>query len=468
MITPSGIPQSDIVFPPPPTLFPLQGGLQFKDAAPMISGVVDNGVCPDDPRVIVRLNEATRIILNTMIPVGGMIIANVTAQEGFLILPPQMENVIEAHPVSSDTSVFGDKDITQSWYEIVNQSAYLDPDKAYDNPLTDLGLNGNPVDPSDVRRIYLFPGLQPDNAVVQCTGAKRYLPVSHDEDYLIVQNIEALKLIILSIERSENAAPDEAKKYRDAGLELLQAEVKKHIFDPRNYMVRKTAYYQDLTVFATSTLGWTRAQIALDVQEALRMGKTDLTWGINQCERRIMERATYKDTIITIQAQVVGGIVYFPQSVGGVHAIDLNGRPIPIRSQYFQHLDNGPGGFPQHPMLIDEGDKLQPGFSAPRRRYKLIADCQNGATITAVCKLRWVLKQPDDMMVIKNYEAIRLMMIAKSLEEKEDWKNAQVNQQQAFEILDKELETYLAGIRHTVHVQMHGFGLGDVGDYYTL
>ena len=468
MITPAGIPSTNIVFPPPTDFLPLPGGLQFKDAAPMISGVVDNGVCPDDPRVIVRLNEATKIVLDYMIPVGGMIITNVTAQDGLLILPPQMENVIEAHPLAPDTTVFGDRDVTQSWYEVVNQSAYLDPDKSYDNPLTDLGLNGNPDDPSDVRRVYFYPGLQPLNAVVQCTGAKRYLPVTKDEDYLIVQNIEALKLIILSIERYENNAPDEGAKYRKEGLEMLQAEVKKHIFDPRNYMVRKANYYKDLVTFATSTLGWTRAQIALDVMEALRMGKADLTWGIQQCERRIMERATYKDTIVTIQAQVVGGIVYFPQSVGGVHAIDLNGRPIPIRSQYFQHLDNGPGGFPCHPMLIDEGDKLQPGFSAPRRRYKLIADCQNNATITAVCKLRWVVKQPEDMMVIKNYEAIRLMMIAKSLEEKEDWNNAQVNQKQAFEILEKELEAYLAGIRHTVHVQTDGFGLGDVGNYWTL
>ena len=40
-------------------------------------------------------------------------------------------------------------------------------------------------------------------------------------------------------------------------------------------------------------------------------------------------------------------------------------------------------------------------------------------TVTAVCKLRWVLKKPEDMMVIKNYEAIRLMMSAKMMEEAE-------------------------------------------------
>jgi hypothetical protein len=467
MITTPDLSSLDLVFPPAPPMLPLQGGLQFKDAAPMICGVVDNGVSFDDPRVMVRLNEATKIVLDALVPVGGMMIANVTAQFGILVLPPQMENVIEAHPLATGTKVFGDGDITQSWYEIVNNSTYMEPDKTYDNPLVDLGLNGNPSDPSDVRRVYNFPGLEPSNAVVQVSGAKRYLPIEHDEDYLIIQNIEALKLIILSIERYENNAIDDAAKYRQTGLEMFQAEIKKHIFDPRNYMYRKAQYYQDLVTFAPSTLGWTRAQMALDMPEALRMGKTDLTWGINQCERRLMERGTWKDTIITIQAQVVGGILYFPLSVAGVYAVDLNGNPIPIRSQFFQHLDNGPGGFPCSNMLIDQGDKLQPGFSGLRRRYKLIGSCTDGATITAVCKLRWIEKKPADMMVIKNYEAVRLMMIAKSLEEKEDWKNAQVNQQQAIDILEKELQAYLGGIRHTVHIQTYGFGLGDVGDYWT-
>jgi hypothetical protein len=457
----------DIAFPPPTEFLPLPGGLQFRDVAPMICGVVENGVCADDPRVLVRLNEATKIILDALIPVGGMIIANIVAQSRFLFLPPQMENIIEVHPAipTDSTKAYGDKDTTQAWCEIVNNSAYLDPSQAMDNPLLDFGLNGNPADPSDVRRVYFYPGLDPSNAVVQCTGAKRYLPLTNDEDYLICQNIEAIKCIILSIERYENNAIQEAQAYRQAGMEMLQAEVKKHIFDPRNYMRRKSGYRQDLVDFAQNTLGWMRAQIALDLPEALRMGKRDLTWTINQAERRLMERGIWKDTVITIKATVVGGSIYFPQGVEGVLAFDVCGRPCPIRSQFFQSLENGPGGFPCSNMLIDQGDHLQPGFSAPRRKYKLIANCEDSTTVTAVCKLRWVLKKPEDMMVIKNYEALRLMTSAKMMEEAEKWQEAGVNQQQALDILDKELKNYLAGIRHTVHFQTYGFGLGDVGGY---
>ena len=459
---------TDLVFPPPEPFLPLQGGLQLKDVAPMIAGVVDNGVCADDPRVLVRLNEATKTILDYMIPVGGMMVVNITAQSRFLILPPQMENIIEVHPNPGDTKAYGNKDTTQGWYEIVSQSAYLDPAQAMDNPLLDFGLNGNPTDPEDVRRVYFYPGLNPSNSSVQCTGAKRYIPLTRGEDYLIVQNIEALKCIILSIERYENNAPDEAQKYRQSGLDLLQAEVKKHIFDPRNYMLRKSQYLQDIVDFRENTLGWVRAQIALDLPDALRMSKRDLTWTIQQAERRLMERGIWKDTVVTIHGTVVGGLLYMPTSVEAVLAVDLNGRPIPIRSQFFQSLENGPGGAPCSDMLIDQGNKLQPGFNAPRRAYKLIANCDVGTSFTAVCKLRWVLKQPEDMMVIRNYEALRMMVAAKMKEENPNPQIAQtsvVDQQGAVAILDAELKNYLSGIRHTVHIQTYGFGLGDIGSY---
>src|SRR5262245_13338560 len=201
------------VFPAAPPITPQAGGLQFRDMAPLICGVVDNGVAPDDPRVMLRLNEATKIVLDTMYPVGGMCTANVQAINTVLLLPPQMENIVECHPLSDTTKVRGDTDVTQGWYEITNNSTYLDPSMSYDNPTIDLGLNPEPADRSVLRRAYSYPGLEPVNAVVTVTGAKRYLPVTDDQDYPIVQNVEAIKYVILSIERNENAAPDEAPKY---------------------------------------------------------------------------------------------------------------------------------------------------------------------------------------------------------------------------------------------------------------
>jgi hypothetical protein len=451
--------------PTPPDTTPTAGGLQLKDASPLVCGVVDNGVCPDDPRVLVRVNEATKIILDYMIPVGGMISANIMASEGVIVLPPQMENVIEAFPKDDGTLVRGDTDIRQAWYEIMNDSAYLDPAQHHDNPMVDKGLWPAPWTgyEGQLVRIYTYPGLQPGNAVVTVTGVKRFVPLTSDEDYLIVQNLEAIKCIILSIERYENNDPDGAQKYRQSGIELLQSEIKKHILDPRNYMRRKSAYADDISFYPENTLGWVRANIALDIDAALKTGKTDLTWSINQVERRLMKPKIFKDTIVEIQAEVVGGIVYFPLHVQSVLAIDLDGSPIPIRSQFFEHLDNGPGLFGAHPMLRDMGDEYFPATGSTRRKYKLLAPCADGSCINAVCKLRWVIKKPPDLMTIKNYEAIRLMMSAKFLEEAQNFQVSQLNVQQAFQLMEDELRDYLAGIKMTAQIQTYGFGLGDVG-----
>jgi hypothetical protein len=438
----------------------------FQDAAPMIAGVVENGVCSDDPRVLSRLNEATKIILDYMIPVGGMMTANVQASQGIIMLPPEMENIIEAYPADPTVSIRGDLDIAQAWYEIVNQSVYLDPSQHHDNPMIDQGLLPDPANPNVLRRTYQYPGLSNPNAVIVCTGAKRYMPITDEQDYLIVQNIQALKLVIQSRERIENNQTDDGVKLQAEAMKLLEAEAKKHILDPRNYMRRKSAYQDDVSNFPENTLGWVRGNIALDIDQALKTGKIDLTWSINQMERRLMKPKIWKDCIVEVQANVVGGFVYFPLYVQSVLAVDLDGAPIPIRSQFFEHLDNAPGMFGSYPFLKDMGDEYFPSTQTTRRKYKLIASCTNGSCINAVCKVRWVIKKPGDLMTIKNYEAIRLGMTSKFLEEKEDWKNAQVNMQQAFQLLEDELRDYLAGIRFTVHVQTTGFGLGDVGGYY--
>ena len=452
---------------PPAVLSPIPGGMTFQDAAPMICGVCDNGIDEDDPRVMVRLNEATKIIMDHMIPVGGMASASIIASGTFVFLPPTMENAIEAHPVDPKTMVRGSTDITQAWYEIVSSSLYIDPNQAHDMPMVDQGLWDastfwGPNYKGMLFRVYQYPGLQPDNAGVVVTGKKRYVPVTSNKDFLIVQNIEAIKLIILSIERYENNDIDGGMKYRQEGFKQLEEEVKNHLMDPRNYMLRKSNYQDDTVNFPTGSLGYVRANIALDIDEAMKTGKIDLTWSINQIERRIMEKGIYKGCIIQFQAQVVGGIVYMPINVETVLAAAFGGVPIPIRSEFFQFLDNGPGFNPCYNMLIDQGTAFLPNSTFQRRKYQLVADCTTSDTLNTICKLKWMYKQPTDQMVIQNYEAIRLFMTAKFLEEKEDWKNAQANKMEAFEILDKELNEYLRGLRHTIHVQNYGFGLNDV------
>jgi hypothetical protein len=438
------------------------GGLTFADAAPMLCTVVDNGIDPSDPRVMVRANEATKIALDYLIPVGGMSTFDVTADGTTLWLPPDLENVIEAEVVDDKTTVRGSSDVAQAWYQLISQSDYVDPMMAMDNPLVDLGLFPDTDNPRVLRRKYDYPGLTP-NAVVRVTGAKRFLPIVNQSDYLIVQNLEALKLIILSIERYENNSPDDAQKYRQVGLELLQAEVKKHLLDPMNSMKRKAGYEDDMVTFLPGTMAWTRARIALEVPTAMSIGKKQLTRILEIAEMRLMEIGIFRGTLKEYTAEVTGGVVLFPKDVLTVVAVDLSGHPIDIRSQFFQYQQNGPGMFHHcHPSLIDQGEEVFPSGNV-RRKYRLTSTATNTRHLSAVCKLRWIAKAPTDQMVITNFDALAAMVTGIILERREQWQESILKKTEAVKILQDELTDYLRGIKHTMNVDVATLGFESTG-----
>lgn len=417
------------------------GGLSFSVAAPLLCGVVDNGIDAADPRVMTRTNEATSIILNEIIAVGGMITADIASTGTTLLLPKEFENAIEVE-VLSGAKVRGQSDVTEGWYDILNQFTYVDPTMIHDNPLVDLGLVPD-TDPTILRRKYDYPGLE-SNSIVRVTGAKRYVPITAGGDYLIVQNIEALKLMILSIERNENNAPDEATKYHQQSIELLQNEVKKHQLDPRNSVKRRTGYEDDLTAFSDNSMAWMRARLALEVQGALSLGKSEITRTLGMAERRLMEKGTFKGTLKPYEAEVTCGTVYFPIDVEAVVAADLCCAPIPIRNEFYQFNRNGPGKASCSSMLIDLGEEYFPASGNTRRKYRLNSS-ENTERISVIAKIRWIAKKPSDQMVIKNFEALRLMFSAIMMERAEKWQEAEINQQMAVQILQDELREHLSG-----------------------
>ena len=434
------------------------GGINFGSAKTLLATVTANGIDPSDPRVQSRTDEAQQRILNLILPVNGMMQVDIVASGTTLLLPKEMENAIEVQVLGA--SVRGSSDIAQGWFDIVNQFTYVDPEMAHDNPLIDQYLQPDPNDNTILRRQYDYPGLTP-NATVRVTGAKKWLPIENDNTFLIVQNVPALKLMIQAIEADENNDHQGAEVFEKRCLETLQSEVKKHLLDPMNHMRRKSEYLNDLVNFPEYSFAWMRANLALEVPGALAKGKLDITFALSMAEKRLMQRGIWKDCIQDYDATVTGGLVAFPLQVQSVLAIDLCGNPIPIRSEFFEYLDNGPGMYSCHPMLVDQGDQM---FSEGRRRvYKLKAPTDQNQDIKVVTKLRWIEKQPTDQMVIRNFNALRLMMAAIFSEEKEDWQGAMANEQLAVKELEKELQEYLGGIVHTPRVQTEGFGMGRVG-----
>lgn len=572
-----------------------EGGITFKVAAPLLCRIVDNGVTYDDSRVVDRTNAATKLIMDHLIPVNGMATYDVAADGQTLLLPKELENAIEVEVLNS-SSVNSQSDVTRGWYELVNNFTYVDPNFQHDNPLVDQFLVPDPSDPTILRRQYLYPGLA-SMSVVRVTGKKRYIPIVSNNDYLIVQNIEALKRVILSIERAENNAIDDSEKFLKQGLDMLQAEVQQHMLDPSNTLKRKAAYQADVLNYVIGTLGNTRGRLALEVPNYLRKGKSELNYAINHAmalivdaenqlrisgrlgvhesvteiafvpalaptdvfstlmpdsqgvldfditrrlcasfevpdpaaaqalesaaleilnrrltermeffrhnayttalssatpgtvewtiarlaletptglkltttemqsvfelsEKRIIDMGKYKDTIATFVVQVADGCVYFPANVESVLVAKLDSCPIPIRSEFFEYMENGPSDWAcSGERLVDEGEVYLNGVY--RRKYRLRTWDNTTHSMSVVVKLRWFKKGPTEQTTIKNFEALRLMSQAIILERSEKWQDAQVAQASAKMEVENELKEYLAGIQHTLRVQTSGFGVSN-------
>jgi len=446
----------------------ITGGLTYGASKAMICTCVDNGVDQNDPRVMQRTNEGTKVILDSILPVGGMATFDVQAQGNILTLPKYLENAIDAE-VRDGAKVRGSGDLNQAFYDVVSQSTYVDPALAHDNPLVDEGLQPDEDDPTILLRRYSYPGLQP-NAVVRVTGAKRFLPITSDDDYLIVQNIEALKLMILSIERYENNSPTDGNTYRQMSLELLSNEVKKHIQDPRNLMRRKARYEDDVASYARGTFGWTRARIALEVPGAMLLGKSEVGRILGDAEMRLMERIPMaRGCVKEYSANVTSGHILFPADVDSIIGVVMCGVPLDIRSITFKYLENGPGdtgccGGSCVTYLEDEGEEYFPTSKSTRRKFRLkgISETE-AARLVFACKIRYVDKTPADQMTLKHYPALLLMFQAIMEERGEKWQTAGAGIQQAVAALQYDLDTYLKGIKMTIPIQDFGFGMGSVG-----
>lgn len=289
------------------------GGLTFGSTKNELATVVANGIGGSHARTLQRTNEAIRAVLDEIIPVGGMMTADIVATTEFgqqvLLLPKELENAIEVEP-QGGLSVNGQTDVTQGW-NLVTNFTYVDPASAHDNPLIDLGLVPDPDDETILRRKYAYPGLAV-GATVRVTGAKRYVPITSDSDYLIVQNVRALKLAILSIERDENSAQEEGEGYLQKALRILRAEVQKHQLDPTNSLKRKARYQADLLDYDEGTLGRTRARLALELPGFLQRGKSEITYLIERAVQMLVDNRN--QLAIAGRISVHGSVTELPQT----------------------------------------------------------------------------------------------------------------------------------------------------------
>lgn len=575
--------------------------LTFGDVKDQLASVTDNGIGADDPRVITRTNEAMQMLMSEGIWVGSMMQVTMTVTSQTFQIPPTMENVMEARQLT------GNADIDQAFVVLNPQALYLDPSLVQDNPLIDMGET---IVSLQRVRGYLWPSLEliAGSASIRLTGLKRYQPIVDDSSVLLIQNIRALKLAILAVEKGENREGKEGDDYLKRAVDLLQAEVKRYMLDPTNSLERKSDYQNDLQTYSEGTLGRTRAKLALEFGELIVKGKSDidylinkavrmlvdnrnqiyltgrvgvhgtidelayqppaaatdvLSWTdynqirlivqayqidvastpnlqeqlshlnaaatvsqtlikqafdlqaaqlqehtellrhteyeailanadnrtagyavarlaldlgdgltlspkellrlLNSAESRLMEQGKFRGTLEQYTATVETGYVLFPKEVFAILSASLDGCSIKVRSQYFEYHENSPGFFDPSQqscasLLVDAGE-VPDSNGKLRRRYKLLTQCSDGHVIRVVAKLRWLEKAEGDILTLKNYEALRLMVLAIQAERAGQADISTAFEGRAIDALDKELGQFQGGIKGHVEISMGGGGM---------
>lgn len=290
------------------------GGLTFGTQKATLALACDNGVKEDDPRVMRRTNEAIQELLlsvdprtdGALIPVGTMATYYVPIIFGYLpdaphvgqtspllYLPPELENAIEWHILPPGTANLN-TDVSQgSVARLVNPSTYVDPESVQDDPLDDKGLVPSIGDPTILQRLYVYPGAS-TSATVSVTGKKRFIPITSDDDYLIIQHVPAVKRMIQGIERMEarNGLKD-GLDYKAEAIKMLSDEIKNHLSDPMGVMRNVSDFRNDLINFATDTFGHLRARIALEVPGMKGMGRSELGYMLDQSEREAVDHHNF-------------------------------------------------------------------------------------------------------------------------------------------------------------------------------
>jgi hypothetical protein len=438
--------------------------------------VCENGLDRSDPRVLIRTNEAVQLALTMrdkdgtpIIPVNSMMIAEVDVVEDIFFLPPEMETAFYLEPDEGMPGTVNDiEDVRQGFYNVVNPATYVDPSMAYDNPFTDMFLSSE-LAMDKLQRKYKFPGAGTTRILV--IGRKAYVPMTGDDDELIVQNVPALKALIQYAEYDENNQATEAAMRYDRARELLLGEIKGHQMDPRWIMKRKGDYERDLRTFVVGSKGWTRARIALEAPGAMEVGKSEIGRAIDRAQLRMIEGGTFKGTLEEFNATITDGHIYCPSRVESVYGATLGCNPIDIRSMFFKYQQNGPGNHDWScgGLLSDEGERFFPGEGKYRRVYRAMVGT-SGSPLTMVCKLKWEPKKATDQLTIRNFEANRVMVSAILMEAAEKWTeaNAAVSTVLGKDgILQKELNEYLAGIKHTIPFAADNtFSMNDLGHVF--
>jgi len=285
--------------------------LQAKQA---LARIVDNGVCDDDPRVVSRINEAQARLYALGDWVGTMARYSVPVDRASRVfqIPSELQSVVRA--AASSSSVQGL--LCDNEYAFVMESS---PVLSLQQLTKDSFRIIGPMIP----------------AFVDVAGKKKLSYATADSDLLVIDDLFALKQVILAIFREENNMLDMAAPLLQHAVAHLQAKTDNAVANARKALANSLA-----SGLSEGTVGYARAKLALSVSNGLRLDDHSMIELLGESERRLLHRGReWKSYVFWSR----NGEFSCPREIETILRADFDGVPSRINAHWFEYTQNGWG-----------------------------------------------------------------------------------------------------------------------------
>ncbi|NBS86831.1 MAG: hypothetical protein EBS60_01945, partial [Verrucomicrobia bacterium] len=328
-------------------------------------------------------------------------------------------------------------------------------------------LKVNFVTGSSNYRQYEISGVNPIPSFVEVTGKLQFQPATLPNDLLIIQDLDALRLMLLALWREQNGQLDVAQGFETKAVERLTTVLEKTLEG-----ARRLSYQSKILVASPGTMGQVRARMALDIKDGLHTDDAMLFHVIDRAEEHLMTKGKWYGTVKQYTVDVsASGEIYLPQEVESVLFASFDSTRVDLFSREYDFHENGPGyrtaNNTSNLVLIDRGEEsvfdISVGYNVLKRKYFVVKPDDNQAVsqLTILAKVRFIPKVNDNSdMVIKNYPALVEMVNALMQAEKPDFFTFHENK--AVELLRAELLEKRGGARLGMQVQGLGFAMGEI------
>jgi len=343
--------------------------ITLAEAKATLSTYVDNGVYPSDDRVIARINEAQRRLYAVRTWLG------VLAKFSVPVNPTPPYTFTLPDYTGGALNSFADFGLTTALrVATCNVTAGLltNSEQAFLTDNTSL-VKVNRLSGSSNYREYEVSGINPIPSFVEVTGKLQFQPATLSTDLLIIQDLDALRLMLLGLWREQNGQLDLAQTFEAKAVERLSI-----VLDKTLEGARRVTYQTKVSGSQQGTMGYVRARMALDLKDGLHTDDAVLFHAIDRAEEHLMTKGKWVGTIKQFSVDIsADGEIYLPTEIDSVLFASFNSSRINTFAREYDFHENGPGYRnalnSESLVLIDRGQDFvfdsASGETVPRRKY---------------------------------------------------------------------------------------------------